>query len=253
MNEKETDVFDSVKRDEIYWQKMNEIFDKGKYSSESILRNWSAYVMRRDLTRFISHYELFKKVIDLPGSIVELGVFRGASFFTWANLMETFLPFDRSRSVYGFDSFEGLQDFSTLDGKLSTDVAKEVGGYKASREELELLTDVHNMDNLIPNTSRAELVIGDLKESLPKFLEDNPGFRISLLHFDVDLYEPTKLALELLYPLVVKGGVICFDEYAHVPWEGETKAVDEFFDTLPERPIIHKHPFTKTPTGFMVK
>ena len=92
-----------------------EIEEQQGFKLEDVIRNWSAYVMRRDLIRFLSHYELFKMVVDLPGSILELGVFRGASFFSWSNLLETFCPFDRHRKVFGFDTFEGLGQFTKED------------------------------------------------------------------------------------------------------------------------------------------
>ncbi len=75
------------------------------------------------------------------------------------------------------------------------------------------MVEIHNSDNMIPGTKRCILVDGDIKDTLPKFLEQNPGLKIALLHFDMDLYEPTKVAMEALYPLVLKGGVVCFDEY----------------------------------------
>ena len=55
---------------------------------------------------------------------------------------------------------------------------------------------------------------------------DNPGVRISLLHFDCDLYRPTITALQCLWDLVVPGGIVAFDEYGIAPWEGESLAVD---------------------------
>ena len=81
-----------------------------------------------------------------------------------------------------------------------------------------------------------------------KFIKDNPGLRISLLHLDVDLYEPTKAALAALYPLVVRGGLVVFDEYALPPWEGETVAADEFLATLPGSPTLRKFPFSSQPS-----
>jgi hypothetical protein len=253
MPTKRTFAFDSVARDEEYWKKLDKLFAERGYKSKEVLRNWPAYVMRRDLRRFLSHYELFKHVIDLPGCIVELGVFKGASFFTWANLLEIFCPNDRSRKVFGFDHFKGLVDFADKDGAFNQSADKVEGGFRAEEKEARTLEDLHAMDSLTPGLSRAELVVGDLKATLPKFLADNPGLRISLLHFDLDLYEPTKLGLELLYPLVLKGGVVCFDEYGLVPWAGESNAVDEYLDNVPERPSVRKHPFTQMPHGYLIK
>ena len=71
-----------------------------------------------------------------------------------------------------------------------------------------------------------ELVAGDVFETLPKWLVQNPYTRISLLHLDMDVYAPTKYVLGELWNRVVEGGIIVFDDYNTV--EGETLAVDEF-------------------------
>ena len=221
--------FDSAGRDKYYWQQVERLRQTAGYSTEDMLRQFPAYAMRRDLPRFLAHYELFKLVVDLPGCVVDLGVYRGASFFTFSSLMESFCPFDRSRKVFGFDHFAGLTQFSDKDGRKDGTVAKVEGGYKATLAEIEMLVEIHNLDNMIPGTKRCILVNGDIKDTLPQFLEQNPGLKIALLHFDMDLYEPTKIAMEALYPYVLKGVVVCFDEYAPVPWGGETTAMDEYF------------------------
>lgn len=245
--------FDSAARDRYFWQTIKEALASHEMDLQTVLRHFPAFVMRRDIPRFLSHYELFKQVIDLPGCVVDLGVWYGSSFFTWAKLLETFCPFDRSRKVFGFDSFEGLTQFSEKDGAKSDTVQKCEGGYLAPEEFVQTLVKLHNSDNMIPNTERCKLIVGDLTKTLPEFLKAHPGLKISLLHFDVDLYEPTKYALELLYPYVVKGGVVCLDEYGLIPWQGETNAVDEFFAKHPNPPTIKKHPFAQTPHGYFIK
>ena len=245
--------FDSAGRDRHYWQEVERVKQGAGYSTEDMLRQFPAYVMRRDIPRFLAHYELFKLVVDLPGVIVDLGVYRGASFFTFSNLMESFCPFDRSRKVFGFDHFAGLTQFTDKDGRKDDGVAKVEGGYKATREEIETLVEIHNSDNMIPGTKRCILVDGDIKDTLPRFLEQNPGLKIALLHFDMDLYEPTKIAMEALYPHVLKGGVVCFDEYGLVPWGGETTAVDEYFASRGGTPVINKFHFAQTPHGYFIK
>lgn len=252
---------DYAARGDRYWQRLSELFADGNYSHRDILWHFPAYVMRRQVERFLSHYELFKQVIDLPGCVVELGVFRGTSLFTWANLMDIFCPFDRARRVFGFDTFKGLAGYHERDGKTDEGMGKFEGAWRAERSDLELLAEIHNeasplhltaMDAMMPN-QRVELINGDVRETLPKFIEEHPGLCISLLHLDMDLYEPTKVALEYLYPRVVKGGIVCFDEYGVMPWEGELRGVDEYFTELGERPVIKKHPFTQQPSGYFVK
>ena len=245
--------FDYAAKDNLHWETLEAIIQGQGFTLRDVLRYFPAYIRRRELPRFLAHYELFKQIVELPGSIVELGVYRGASLFTWANLLETFCPGDRYRMVYGFDHFEGLTQYTDSDGALNENREKFVRAFSSSAEAMRKLIEVHNDDNLLPGIARCRLIEGDILQTIPQFLTENPGLRISLLHLDMDLYEPTKAALELLYPFVVKGGIVVADEYGWLEWAGESKAVDEFLSRLPEKPLIKRFPTSGTPGGYFVK
>lgn len=250
-------VFEYRKRDRRHWDRLSDLFTKRDMGPRDILGNFPAYVRRRDLPRFLAHYELFKLVADLPGAIFDMGVYRGASFFTWGKLLETFVPADRTRKVYGFDHFKGLVDFTDADGPKADRTGTkgpDPARWQADAEHARLLVDLHNDDGLIAGVERCVLVEGDVMETVPRLLTEKPGLRISLLHLDMDLHAPTAFALETLWPLVVEGGVVVFDEYGLPPWEGETKAADDFLAALPgPRPVIRKVPFATMPGGYVVK
>ncbi len=93
---------------------------------------------------------------------------------------------------------------------------------------------------------------GNIEETIYKFAEENPGVRFSLVHFDCDLYSPTKHSIEVLWPLLSRGGVMLFDEYGIHDWPGETKAVDEYFADKPHVKIKTLS-WTNTPAGYIVK
>lgn len=229
-------------------------FESLNLSKWDLVTSFPSFFRRRDLARLLAHYELFKLVADLPGVIVDLGVFRGASLFTWAKLLETFCPGDRARKVFGFDWFRGLQDFRPQDGVLDDKVGKREGGYGSDAAILARLVELNNQDGLLPGIDRVEVVVGDVRETLPRFLASHPGLRVSLLHFDLDLYEPTLAALRCLYPVVAQGGVVVFDEYGVVPWEGETRAVEDYFREIGKPlPRLAKFPFSQQPHGYFVK
>ena len=82
------------------------------------------------------------------------------------------------------------------------------GFYPLGNEEL-LQTRIANSD-----FSNFELVLGDVFDSIPSFLESNPGFRASVINFDLDTEEPTYFALTQIWQRLVVGGVLVFDEYA---------------------------------------
>jgi len=243
-------------KDQAFWRELEEIFLRFPHSQLHVLAHWPAYTKRILLTRFLAHYELFRKTIDVPGSIVELGVSRGVSFFAFHKFLEIFCPCDTSKKVYGFDSFEGLQDFSEKDGVTQNESLsdKRKGGWSAQsvEEEIFSLCSLFNKDNILAR-ERCRIIKGRVQQTLDSFLAEVPGLRISLLHFDLDLYEPTKYALDRLWDLVVPGGVVVFDEYALPPWGGEATAFDEFCRERGIRVELKKMSWCLTPTAYCVK
>ena len=97
-----------------------------------------------------------------------------------------------------------------------------------------------------------KLVDGQIEITTGEFVLKNPGVRFSLIHFDCDLYAPTKAALEALWPRVSRGGVVLFDEYGIPDWAGETKAVDEFIANKPEL-RLQTFNWTNAPSAYIVK
>lgn len=209
---------------------------------------------RQWLKRFLAHAELFKLTLDVPGDIAEVGVFRGLGLMTWANLLECHCIGDRTKTVYGFDNFQGFTELHEHDGAEVDDVEKHAGGFSPEqyRAELEAAIKIFDDDRFIPWKPRVKLIDGQLEESAARFVKDHPGVRFSLIHMDCDLYEPTKAALEAFWPRLSRGGVILFDEYAIKDWPGETRAVDEFFADQPGV-VIKTLPWTNAPAGYVVK
>jgi hypothetical protein len=74
-------------------------------------------------------------------------------------------------------------------------------------------------------------VKGDVRDTLPAYLQNNPETIIAFAYFDMDLYEPTKCCLEMIKPYLTKGSVIGFDELALSNWPGETMALREVWGT----------------------
>lgn len=209
---------------------------------------------RQWLKRFLAHTELFKKTLDVPGDIAELGVFRGLGLMTWANLLEAYCIGDRTKTVYGFDNWKGFIELSKEDGKEEGSVEKTLGGFSPERyfDELVEAIKIFDRDRFVPWKPRVKLIVGSIEETIHNFVDQNPGIRFSLIHFDCDLYRPTKTALECLWPLVSRGGIVLFDEYSIKEWPGETKAVDEYFSDKPEAQIKTLQ-WTNAPAGYIVK
>jgi hypothetical protein len=209
---------------------------------------------RQWLKRFLAHTELFKQTLEVPGDIAELGVFRGLGLMTWANLLEAYCIGNRSKTVYGFDNWEGFTELRPEDGQPEIEAQKIVGGFSPKNFCLELkeAIDIFDSDRFIPFKPRVKLLAGDIERTVPQFIRDNPGVRFSLVHFDCDLYRPTRAALDALWPVLARGGLMLFDEYAIPNWPGETRAVDEFIADKPGL-RIRTLPWNNVPAGYLVK
>lgn len=228
-------------------------FKKYNISKLELCKNFQIYSRRIHLKKFIAHYELFRMTTELPGDIVELGVYRGSSLMSWSNFLEIRNMGDRQKQIFGFDNFEGFTPFHEKDGEIDTKSGKSPD-YFVSSEFEDILKDaisIFDKDRFIPYKPRVILIKGNIEDTIPKFVKDNSGLRISLLHFDCDLYKPTKIALESLYPLVVTRGIILFDEYGIRPWGGESNAVDEYFKD--KNVIIKKFDWAANPGGYIIK
>lgn len=193
-------------------------------------------------SKFITHLEFFKQTSDVRGEIVEFGIFKGNSLFRWIKFRDL-LEQTYSRKVIGFDIFGDFPDANFEADKARRDafVAETNGGKSITYEEINELLDKQGLNKNV------DLIKGDILETLNIYLEKNPHLKISLLHIDVDLYEPVKIILEKLYDKVTTGGIIIFDDYG--TFAGTNKAVDDFFKN---KAVIKKLPFSNT-ISYLVK
>ena len=197
------------------------------------------------IRKLLGRYELFKLSLDMPGDIVECGVFRGVGLMYWLKLLQIFAPGSRKK-VIAFDTFASFEPTTLL--PYERDNAQkyegEAGLAGITMDEVRAVVKAAGFEN------RAELVPGDLQQMAREYVARNPGFRISLLHLDADAFAATKAALEAFWPVVVRGGVVVFDEYACRGW-GESDAVDQFFAETQVRLQIVPH--SSQPTAWCVK
>jgi hypothetical protein len=162
---------------------------------------------------------------NIEGDVVETGIWRGGSL---GLLALTSQYESKSRRIFwGFDTFQGMpvpgqQDEEFAHRKFQ--MLSDSNGYSdwCKSTKVEVLENLRNMCNSL-NTFN--LIEGKVEETLTR-IESELG-AISLLRIDTDWYSSTKVALEVLYPRVTKGGVVIIDDYE--AWEGAKKATDEFF------------------------
>jgi hypothetical protein len=180
--------------------------------------HFSLFAGTHTLGNKIFTYEILKKTAGIPGDVAEFGCWKGSNLMFLAKIL-TLLEPNSPKKVIGFDNFCGLPKPSKEDGPYAL---SQIGKYKGDLETLRLAINLFDLDNKI------SLIAGDALKTIPKYKKDNSHSVFSFCYLDFDLYEPTKVALDLIEDSLSVGGVIVFDEALTAEWPGETLAMKEY-------------------------
>jgi hypothetical protein len=204
---------------------------------------------RNVFNKMMARIGFYESTKELHGDIVECGVFKGSGMLTWLKAMDSY-EHHSIKKVVGFDMFNPEETIKDLAG-IDQDTMKQVFHRDKKLKSSELSIEAVNTKILDAgfDCSKFELVEGDICWTAQDYIETRPGFCISLLYMDLDLEEPTYAALDALWPRVVSGGVVVFDEYAYHRWS-ETKAANKFVE---EHDLILNKLNIKAPTAYIIK
>lgn len=202
--------------------------------------NFALFVKRQDLARFLFFHHLYTLIMTTHGIVVEMGVnWGGGVMASFGHFRAIYEPYNFTRRIVGFDTFSGFPSIDAKDKSVGgrTDGHK-VGDFRTCEgweNQLRVILDYHQNNAPAPHLEKYELVKGDVMETLPVWLKDNPHVVISCVYFDLDLYKPTRLALELFRDRLPRGAVIGFDEICMKEFPGETVALLETLGVRTQR------------------
>ena len=155
----------STNRDSEIIAKRGDYFSKTNLDIEDILTNFPTFTRRVHMTRFLAHYELYKMIKDLPGSIVELGVYKGASLFAFpeSTIRRSF------EKAIGFDSFEGLEEPGEKDGENNPTQGKvKVDILLNTLEDILFFKDQFIAESFVPQ-AKPRAGEGNILETVPEY------------------------------------------------------------------------------------
>jgi len=194
---------------------------------DELLPNLGLYLTSKSLSRLLFFYEIYRKILNTHGVIVEFGVRWGQTLSILAALRGIFEPFNRHRKIIGFDTFEGFKGLSETDGEKC---ACSDGSFSVSpqyEEYLDRVLFLQDQLNPISHLKKFELIKGNAIDTVPQYFTKHPEAIVSLAVFDFDIYQPTKVAMETIQSRLFKGSVLVFDELCDDIFPGETVALME--------------------------
>jgi O-methyltransferase len=161
-------------------------------------------------------WKTLRQAMHLPGVFLECGVFRGGTALLAA---ETMRACGDARPLHLFDSFEGMP--ATTPG---IDRFEKGDFHATSADQVKLLLKPYPF---------AQVHVG----FIPDTFAGLPIDRVAWAHVDVDIYRSVHDSIDYVYPRLVPGGFLIFDDYGFPSCSGARRAVDEAFADRPEVPL----------------
>lgn len=164
-------------------------------------------------------YALASQALPLGGEFWECGVYRGGTALLLSRVIETNGSGRNPTELRLFDTFEGMPETDPRH-----DLHQQGDFGDTNLEEVRKRVSAPNVffhKGRMPETFRG------LEES-----------KIAFAHIDVDIYQSVADCCDFIYPRLLDGGFMVFDDYGFADCPGARKAVDEFFESKPERPLV---------------
>ena len=208
-------------------EQMLNLLGESPIDKNELVDSLALFEDRQSLQRILFLNEIYQKILHTHGVIIEFGVRWGVNMANLIKMRSIYEPYNHTRKIIGFDTFEGFPEVSKEDGSDPTITKGSHTVAKGYSQYLEKILKLHEEDAPINHIKKFELVEGDATSTYPQYINENQETLISLAYFDFDIYAPTKSLLEQIKPRLVKGAVIAFDELNYHRFPGETLAFME--------------------------
>jgi hypothetical protein len=152
-------------------------------------------------------HQLLRLVSDVPGDTAECGVYLGATSYLIAKANQQTVGFPRKHFL--FDSFAGLSEPNASDGRYWRK------GDLSAGEEI-VRENLRDCENIV-----------FMKGWIPERFDEVADRTFAFVHIDVDLYEPTRQAIEFFYPRLNDGGIMALDDLGFTTCPGVERAINE--------------------------
>ena len=163
-------------------------------------------------------YRLVERInnLNLPGDIVECGVWNGGSAAVMGLANEATSGRIGDRRIWLFDSFQGVPPATERDGPVERKSYFE-GWNKGDISKVKQV-----FAKLEVSLDRVTIVPGWFQDTLRTASVEH----VAILHIDADWYDSVKIVLDMFYDKVVPGGFVILNDYN--TWEGCNHALNDF-------------------------
>jgi len=153
---------------------------------------------------------------DIPGAIVECGVWKGGNAMIAGYLMK---ELGADRDIFLYDTFTGMTEPGEHDIKY--DGKKAVDVYHKNWHRVSDKTVTNNI--METQYDGFHIIVGDIMETIPEVMPES----VSVIRLDTDWFESTLHELKHFWDIISPGGFLIIDDFNC--WKGSQKACKDFF------------------------
>lgn len=229
-----------LNREKSYFQKIESYFLESSGSFSEKAHAFPRFVPRQAVTYFLARSQIFLNILNIHGNILDFGIYRGSSFFTWLQLSSIMEPYNHIRKIVGFDSFQGFSEIGINDiGNNDNELKVKTKGGMAFPGALEIrkAIELFDLNRPLGHVGKGQLCEGELPKTCSKYFKENPETIVALANFGLGLYEPTKEIMKIVKPRLVKGSIVVMEDLGQQTWPGETQAFFEVFGNCQFKPM----------------
>jgi len=165
---------------------------------------------------------LVKRTVSVPGDFFEFGIWKGQNLILFENLRAINDHFNFSRTIYGFDTFDGYNESSGLkipQSEISKYVTEE--GWE---HELRTIFNAHRGIN--HSSSKLEIIKGDVRDTCQSFFKKYNNL-IALAYIDIATRDTTEAVLQSIVKRLAVGGIVVIDDFGP-QYAGVSEAISKF-------------------------
>ena len=228
-----------------------DLFNKNPIPQDQVLSNLGLFLDAKNLSRLLFLDFVYKFIIPVQGIIIDLGTRWGQNLSIFESLRSIYEPFNRHRKLVGFDTFTGFPMLTDEDGNSSLMQVGQLTTTENYDQYLQELMTCKESLNPLSHISKFDIRKGDATKELAGYFKEDPQTIIALAFFDFDLYQPTKVCLQLIKNRLTKGSVLVFDELNDPDSPGETLALMEVFGL--NNIELKRYPYTSRVSYFIIQ
>ena len=224
---------------------LKQIFDENPLG-EDLFNAIPLFLKRQTLMKIFYFKDLYEKILDKEGNIFIFGCRYGSDLSILTSLRGILEPYNHNRKIFAFDTFEGLKGTSSKDTKRAIVGDGSYSTKPGFEKVLDKVINLQESFSPISHIKKFQIVKGDIRKTLKPFLKSKPETIASLIILDMDIYAPTKFALQNIKSCTHKGTILAFDESNWEAFPGPTIAFKEVFGL--KNYIIRKSNYAPVPS-----